>query len=122
LEIRDYLSKKNTIPNASAVLIRASVLRSVDELDVGYQLCGDWLLWIKILLQSNIGYVAEKLNYWRQQSSNARTYRPGVLELNEGSQIISYLARELGVPSTERDKLLGDFATRCSEWIKAAGA
>jgi glycosyltransferase involved in cell wall biosynthesis len=119
-EIKDYLSKKNTIPNASAVLIRTTVLRSVDQLDVGYQLCGDWLLWIKILLQSNIGYVAEKMNYWRQRSSNARTYRPGVLELNEGSQIINYLARELEVPSPERDKLLGDFATRCSEWIKAA--
>jgi len=119
-EIKDYLSKKNTIPNASAVLIRASVLRSIDGLDAGYLLCGDWFLWIKILLQSNVGYVAEKLNYWRQRSSNARTYRPGVLELNEGSQIINYLARELGVPSSERDKLLGDFATRCSEWIKAA--
>ena len=95
-EIKDYLSKKNTIPNASAVLLRASVLRSIDGLDAGYKLCGDWLLWIKILLQSNVGYVAEKLNYWRQCSSNARTHLPGVLESNEGSQIINYLAEELG--------------------------
>src|SRR5262249_41023311 len=68
-EIRDYLSKKNTIPNASAVLIRTRALRSIDRIDEeGYKLCGDWLLWIKILLQSNIGYVAGKLNYWRQHS------------------------------------------------------
>jgi hypothetical protein len=117
-EIKDYLSRKNTIPNASAVLIRASLLRSIDRLDAGYQLCGDWLLWIKILLQSNVGYVAEKLNYWRQRSSNARTRPPGVLELNEGGQIINYLAKELGVPASERDKLLGDFMTRCAEWMK----
>jgi O-antigen biosynthesis protein len=118
VEIKDYLSKKNTIPNASAVLIRASVLRSIDELDAGYRLCGDWFLWIKILLQSNVGYVAEKLNYWRQRSSNARTHLPGVLEFNEGSQIINYLVKELGVPVSERDKLLADFVTRCAEWMK----
>jgi O-antigen biosynthesis protein len=120
-EIRDYLSKKNTIPNASAVLIRTSVLRSINGLDDGYSLCGDWLLWIKILLQSNVGYVAEKLNYWRQHSSNARTHAPGVLEWKEGQQIISYLAKQLGVSESERDKMLTDFVARCSEWMKAAG-
>ena len=98
------------------------MLRSIDGLDDGYRLCGDWLLWIKILLQSNVGYVAEMLNYWRQRSSNARTHAPGVLELEEGQQIISYLAKELGVSESERDKMLADFVTRCSEWMKAAGA
>jgi O-antigen biosynthesis protein len=119
VEIKDYLSKKNTIPNASAVLIRASVLRSIDGLDAGYTLCGDWLLWIKILLRSNVGYVAEKLNYWRQRSSNARTHLPGILELDEGSQIINYLARELRVPASEKEEMLVNFATRCAEWMKA---
>ena len=119
VEIKDYLSKKNTIPNASAVLLRASVLRSIDGLDAGYTLCGDWLLWIKILLRSNVGYVAEKLNYWRQRSSNARTHPPGILELDEGSQNINYLAKELRVPASEREELLANFATRCAEWMKA---
>jgi hypothetical protein len=117
-EINNYLSKKNTIPNASAVLIRASVLRSIDELDAGYTLCGDWLLWVKILLRANVGYVAEKLNYWRQHSSNARTHLPGVLELSEGSQVICYLAKELGFSRLELDKRLADFATRCAEWMR----
>jgi glycosyltransferase involved in cell wall biosynthesis len=119
-EIRDYLSKKNTIPNASAVLIRASVVRSIDELDHGYKLCGDWLLWIKILLQSNIAYVADKLNYWRQYSSNARTHIAGVVESNEGRRIINYLAQELGLSESERDQMVTDFVTRCSEWMKEA--
>jgi glycosyltransferase involved in cell wall biosynthesis len=117
-EIKNYLSKKNTIPNASAVLIRASVLRSIDQLDAGYTLCGDWLLWVKILLQSNVGYVAEKLNYWRQHSSNARTHLPGVLELKEGSQVISYLAKEIGISASELDKRLADFAIRCAKWMR----
>ena len=117
-EVRDYLSKKNTIPNASAVLIRTRVLRSIDRLDDGYKLCGDWLLWIKILLQSNIGYVARKLNYWRQYSSNARTQVAGVMESNEGPGILNYLATELGLSESKRDQMIADFVTRCSEWMK----
>jgi glycosyltransferase involved in cell wall biosynthesis len=119
-EVRDYLSKKNTIPNASAVLIRTTVLRSIDRLDDGYKLCGDWLLWIKILLQSNIGYVAKKLNYWRQYSSNARTHNAGVMESNEGPRIINYLVKELGLSESKRDQMIADFVTRCSEWMKEA--
>jgi glycosyltransferase involved in cell wall biosynthesis len=117
-EVRDYLSKKNTIPNASAVLIRTRVLRSIDRLDDGYKLCGDWLLWIKIMLQSNIGYVAKKLNYWRQYSSNARTQVAGVMESNEGPRILNYLATELGLSESKRDQMIADFVTRCSEWMK----
>jgi glycosyltransferase involved in cell wall biosynthesis len=119
-EVRDYLSKKNTIPNASAVLIRTRVLRSIDRIDDGYKLCGDWLVWIKILLQSNIGYVAKKLNYWRQYSSNARTHIAGVMESNEGPRIINYLAKELGLSESERDQMVADFVTRCSEWMSEA--
>jgi glycosyltransferase involved in cell wall biosynthesis len=119
-EVRDYLSKKNTIPNASAVLIRTAVLRSINRLDDGYKLCGDWLLWIKVLLQSNIGYVAKKLNYWRQYSSNARTHIAGVLESNEGPRILNYLAAELGLSESEREQMVADFVIRCSEWMREA--
>jgi glycosyltransferase involved in cell wall biosynthesis len=116
-EIKSYLSKKNTIPNASAVLIRASTLKSIDYLDDTYSLCGDWLLWIKLLLRSNVGYAAEKLNYWRQQSSNSRPHPPGVTEWKEGQQIIRYVAEELGLPEAERDRMLLNFLDRCFEWI-----
>ena len=116
-EIKSYLSKKNTIPNASAVLIRASVLQSIDYIDDTHNLCGDWLLWIKLLLQSNVGYVAEKLNYWRQSSSHARLHPPGILEWKEGQEVLKYLAKELGLSEAERDKIFLDFLRRCCEWI-----
>jgi glycosyltransferase involved in cell wall biosynthesis len=120
-EIRSYLSKKNTIPNASAVLIRASTLKSIDHLDDTYGLCGDWLLWIKLLLRSNIGYVAEKLNYWRQYSSNSRPHRPGIAEWEEGQQVLRYVAEELGLSEEERHKLLLSFLERCFEWVTNHG-
>jgi glycosyltransferase involved in cell wall biosynthesis len=116
-EIRSYLSKKNTIPNASAVLIRASTLKSIDHLDDTYGLCGDWLLWTKLLLRSNLGYVAQKLNYWRQYSSNSRPHLPGITEWKEGQQIIRYVAEELGLSEAERYRLLLGFLERCFEWV-----
>jgi glycosyltransferase involved in cell wall biosynthesis len=120
-EVKRYLSKKNTIPNASAVLIRATTLKSIDYLDDAYGLCGDWLLWIKLLLRSNVGYVAEKLNYWRQQSSNSRPHPPGVTEWKEGQQVLRYVAQELALSEAEKDKMLLDFLGRCFEWLKDDG-
>jgi glycosyltransferase involved in cell wall biosynthesis len=120
-EIRNYLSKKYKIPNASAVLIRASTLKSIDRLDDTYGLCGDWLLWTKLLLRSNVGYVAEKLNYWRQHSSNSRLHFPGITEWKEGQQVIRFVAEELGLSEEERHKLLLTFLERCFEWITNHG-
>jgi SAM-dependent methyltransferase len=60
--------------------------------------------------------VVEKLNYWRQHSSNARLYPPGILEWKEGNRILSYVAQQLALSAAERDKLLLDFFARCSEW------
>ena len=42
----------------------------------------------------------------------------GVIESNEGPRIINYLVTELGLSESERDQMIADFATRCSEWMK----
>jgi len=115
-EVLDYLSKKNTIPNASAALLRISALKSVGPIDDSYRLCGDWLHWIKVLLRSDIAYVADKLNYWRQRSSNARSLPAGVMEWEEGEAILRYLSRELSLTDEQRDKILFEFLRRCREW------
>lgn len=119
-EIERFLSKKNTIPNASAVLIRASVLREMGTLISPYHLCGDWELWIKVLLRSDIAFVAEKLNYWRQRSSNVRAAPAGVLEFQEGSRIIKFLSDELGSSETETNQRLSEFSHRCRQWLEAS--
>ncbi len=115
-EVLDYLSKKNTIPNASAALLRISALKSVGPIDDSYRLCGDWLHWIKVLLRSDIAYVADKLNYWRQRSSNARSLPAGVMEWEEGEAILRYLSGELSLTDEQRDEILFAFLKRCREW------
>jgi glycosyltransferase involved in cell wall biosynthesis len=119
-EIRNYLIHKNTIPNASAVITRRSVLNKVLPVDTSFQLCGDWLHWGKVLLQTDLAYVSEPLNHWRLESSNSRPLQAGVLEWAEGQRVIPYLAKELGTPEPETTELLIGFAERCLNWSAAS--
>jgi glycosyltransferase involved in cell wall biosynthesis len=119
-EVRNYLSKKNTIPNASAVLLRRSALNAVGGPEETYRLCGDWFLWVKVLLHSDMAYVAEKLNYWRQDSSNARVLPSGVSEWKEGEEILKYIGKEISLSEAETNRMLLDFLKRCFDWLEAS--
>jgi glycosyltransferase involved in cell wall biosynthesis len=119
-EIRRFLVRKNTIPNASAVLVRRSVLVRTLPIDSSFKLCGDWLHWAKVLLRSNVAYVPELLNFWRLETSNSRPLTPGLLEWREGQRIIRYLAESLGYDDNDTAQLLLNFAGRCIDWFAGA--
>ncbi|HMB90006.1 MAG TPA: glycosyltransferase [Rhodothermales bacterium] len=65
-ECNNYLLYKNTIPNASAVLFRKRIYKEAGYADEWVRYCGDWLLWIKMLMISDLVFVAEPLNYHRR--------------------------------------------------------
>jgi glycosyltransferase involved in cell wall biosynthesis len=65
-ECNNYLLYKNTIPNASAVLFRKRVYEQAGWADEWVRYCGDWLLWIKMLMISDLVFVAKPLNYHRR--------------------------------------------------------
>jgi glycosyltransferase involved in cell wall biosynthesis len=116
-EIDRFLLQKNTIPNASAVLLRGSIVRKVGIPDPDYRLCGDWLYWMKILAVSDIAYLARSLNYWRQNSSNVRT-SPGTLEWIEGEKVLGYGLEAIGADQARQNQVLLDFLRRCWQWQK----
>jgi len=62
----------NTIPNASAVLIRRTIFEQIGHASEEMKLCGDWLLWARILAISDMAYVAKPLNFWRQHGASVR--------------------------------------------------
>lgn len=64
-EIQKRLVYENTIPNASGVLFLKSLYLEVGGTDKQMRLCGDWFLWIKLLLKSNLYFIAQPLNYFR---------------------------------------------------------
>lgn len=119
-ELRRYLAEKNTIPNASAVLSRRSLVMEVVPIDASFTLCGDWLHWGKLLLRADVAYTARPLNYWRTGSSNSRTRPPGVIEWREGQRVIRHLVQELGLPEPELNRRLLSFADRCINWLERA--
>jgi glycosyltransferase involved in cell wall biosynthesis len=119
-EIRRYLIHKNTIPNASAVITRRSVLKKVLPVDTSFKLCGDWMHWGKVLLQTDLAYVAEPLNRWRLGSSNSRPLPAGLLEWNEGQRVIQYLVEVLAYDESKTAETLLGFAKRCMEWSAAS--
>lgn len=119
-EVRNYLIYKNTIPNASAVVTRRSVLRQVVPVDTSFQLCGDWMHWGKVLLHTDLAYVAEPLNFWRLGSSNSRKQPPGILEWEEGQRVIRHFAERLELPEFETTQRLMSFEERCMNWVADA--
>jgi glycosyltransferase involved in cell wall biosynthesis len=116
-EIRRSLLVKNTIPNASAVLMRRKVLAKTLPIDTSFQLCGDWMHWMRMLAEADVAFVAENLNYWRLQSSNARTAAPGVLEWQEGERILTWACNQLHLSEGERDSVLLTFFQKCQMWL-----
>jgi hypothetical protein len=64
---------KCTIPNASAVVFRRSVFERVGGADENFRLSGDWMLWAKLLLASDLAFTSEPLNSFRMHSNSVRS-------------------------------------------------
>jgi glycosyltransferase involved in cell wall biosynthesis len=115
-ELRNFLTCKNTIPNASAVLSRRSVWQQVAPVDASFKLCGDWLHWGKMLLVSDLAYVSQPLNLWRTGSSNSRSALPGAQEWEEGKRVLTCFTQALNLNSTETLSVFVSYADRCLKW------
>ncbi|MEM9679574.1 MAG: glycosyltransferase [Bacteroidota bacterium] len=71
-EITQYLRYRNTIANASAVVIKKTALDKVD-LPIDMRFCGDWQLWIQIVCLGSVAYTPKALNYFRRHQQTTRT-------------------------------------------------
>ena len=66
---KKYMFYRNVIPNASAVLFRKKIISQVFGIDKSFKLNGDWFLYLKILSISDVGFLSEPLNYFREHSN-----------------------------------------------------
>ena len=98
-ECANFLSHTNTIPNASAVVFRRSLYEQLGDADPNKSLCGDWLMWVKMLLHSDVAFVAQPLNYYRVHGGTARARaNPLKVSMEEDYYIFQYLTEQLSVP------------------------
>jgi glycosyltransferase involved in cell wall biosynthesis len=117
-EVARFLIHKNTIPNASAVLFRKDIAFSAGAIDENLRYCGDWLCWIKILLCSDISYVAESLNYWREAhvASMRGTIR-SISRIREILHLLYFVQQRVSVNPKEFHRILRKFYT---QWLRSA--
>ncbi|MDV2995536.1 MAG: hypothetical protein N4J56_005190 [Chroococcidiopsis sp. SAG 2025] len=115
-ECSKYLIFENIIHNASAVLIRRSIYEKVGYADESLRLCGDWLLWVKMLLVSDIAFIAEPLNYYRAHSETVRyeASRNGVFA-EESYHIVRYILANINCPKEVVEQVC---ETRIHRWLK----
>jgi len=64
-EIESYLLPGGTINNTSAVMFKRSVILETDLFDAEFRYIGDKYAFIKILALTDVAYVPEALNYYR---------------------------------------------------------
>ncbi len=92
-EIMFGLGVKNSIPNASAVLIRKSAIHeSIFNEIIEFKFSGDWLFYTQLLIGKKIAYCANKLNYHRKHghtiTSKFTADKPALLLLLKEQEMI----------------------------------
>lgn len=107
-EVARYLVQRNTIPNASAVVVRKDILvRAVQDAE-RMRLAGDWWTWVRVLLESDIAFVAEPLNYFRSHGRSARDTTKLATACAEEFSIQAYVCDRVKVDRTLRKRVFRD--------------
>jgi hypothetical protein len=108
-ECKNFLCFRNTVPNASAVLLRRVAVEEIGGADEQFRLTGDWMLWIHILLQWDVAFVARPLNYYRHHSQTVRNKNAGN-GLLEQLKVIQALIEQVTLPDETTCKIWNKFA------------
>ncbi|BBC24288.1 glycosyltransferase family 2 protein [Pseudanabaena sp. ABRG5-3] len=95
-----YLFFKCTIPNSSGVLMRRKIFIESGKFDVQMPFSADWMLYAKILMNSDIAFVAEPLNYHRIHPNVMRKNNRDDIFLEERLQVLYYLFNHLQPPDS----------------------
>ncbi len=106
-EIREALSVMNTIPNASAVVMRTEALKKAGGVPLDFSLSGDWLTYVRVLQENRIGYISRPLNCNRLHADRV-TFRLDTEEVyfRESLRIAEIIAGIVDVPESSQMKYL----------------
>lgn len=106
-ECRSHLVVHNTMPNASAVVIRREAFERVGGADESMRLCGDWMLWVRLLLEGDLAHVGEPLNHYRCHTAAVRSaHRASPSTQAEVYHVIETIHRGAGVEPQQLERVL----------------
>ncbi len=102
-EIRDTLIVKNTIPNASGVVMKRPDLSAIEDRLVTLRNAGDWLVYAHLLEHGDIAYVPQSLNHHRRHRQSVTIGRGGLNLMREILLVQQFmLERHPITPDVER--------------------
>lgn len=103
---------RNIIINASAVVFRKRYVSQTPTC-VHYKLCGDWLFWSSFMKDTDVVYINQKLNFFRQHTNKVTplAVRKG-LDLIEGLDVLNAITRLYHVPLFYYLASIGSFYNR----------
>jgi glycosyltransferase involved in cell wall biosynthesis len=109
--IKECLSVKNIIPNASAVIFNREKALSINFADdyISMKICGDHLFWLEMSENGYIGFISEPLNYFRTHSKVTRIHDNYDKLLNrclEEKKIREYIDHRYSIEQSYATKLL----------------
>ncbi|MBV8781056.1 MAG: glycosyltransferase [Phycisphaerae bacterium] len=115
-ECADVFVRQNMIPNASAALFRRSLFNAIGGADESMRLCGDWKLWVGMLLRADLAHVADPLNYYRTHPDNVRSRARNWQIFDETLTIAALIDDALPVRTEDREFVRNRFA---DGWLNA---
>jgi glycosyltransferase involved in cell wall biosynthesis len=103
-----FLVRRNTIVNASAVLVRKGMLLEAIEGAESMRLAGDWWTWARLLMKTNVSFVAEPLNYFRSHGNSVRDTTKKAANCEECFTVIAHICDNVPVPPEIRARTFND--------------
>ncbi len=119
-EISESLTIKNTIPNVSAVLFRRQALEKAIA-DVGedlfaYEVAGDWLVYLHVLLQGKLYFNNKALNLHRRHTNSVTKALDVARHFREVCQL-QEIARSMSAPSDDVLAKAKNYAAQLREYF-----
>lgn len=114
-EIQHHLYCRNTVPNASAVVVKKEALQdALAMLPKEFRYAGDWFVWIQCIQNGKIGFVHQNLNYFRQHKQSTRATKCIEEERRrfyEYFYIIRYIKNKYSLPydSTKHEWIINEW-------------
>ena len=106
-EIRDTLAIKNTIPNASGVLMKKPDFSGIRERLLQLKNAGDWLTYVHILESGSIYFTPNVLNSHRVHSGGVTRGGNAVRHMAEIIHIQEYVRARYELTAETKEKIEG---------------
>ncbi|MBE7186570.1 MAG: hypothetical protein INR68_19425, partial [Methylobacterium mesophilicum] len=105
--VRRLMTPWGSIPNASGVLFRRNALTTIDWPGDDLKLCGDWLVYVRLLKKGDIVHIAQPMNYYRIHAVSVSRRYTGFQFIQQSMIVQREMAQQVGLPIDEILRRIG---------------